>query len=350
LQVRSISFQSTNAKVFYLIHPTIALRTTLHVPPGTPETEEQAVGKPQFRIFILGARYESSLPPNAWEQLALLFPAAHLHVYFIGPQTALPRPAEEDQPKPSPSAPPPSSGIFTSDKAVAEKPVQEDRPGEAARISTETEKKKENTPMIWEILAPPPIPRLKTTRSVDHRYGHASYTVPYNEQFQITGIRANYLDIHPQFEETLDPYSDVFFFFHPGFGFPSTRSHDETTGEPMLQISSPTEWGGIVPMILRSKCPMFVTGFSPADMERDIKSLSTDPEIDGAFDWVITPGPNAFCSEKWEVSDFDPRVMIRPNWGIWGIRGKMNEIQERPWWQEWLKIGKPKDQEGLVKT
>ena len=59
--------------------------------------------------------------------------------------------------------------------------------------------------------------------------------------------------------------------------------------------------------------PIFVTGFSPADVERDVKWFSTAPEIAGEFDWVITLGPNAFLSEKWEVADFDPQVMVKTN-------------------------------------
>ena len=125
-----------------------------------------------------------------------------------------------------------------------------------------------------------------------------------------------------------DPYSDLFFFFSPGFGFPSPESTDAETGEPLLQIASPTEWGPVMPMLLASKCPVFVTGFSPTDVERDVRSLSKASDVAGEFEWVITPGPNAFGSEKWEVADFDPRVMVKTNWGIWGIRGKSRDVQE----------------------
>jgi len=50
--------------------------------------------------------------------------------------------------------------------------------------------------------------------------------------------------------------------------------------------------------------------------------------VAGEFEWVITPGPNVFGSEKWEIADFDPRVMVKTNWGVWGIRGKSRDIQE----------------------
>jgi len=82
-----------------------------------------------------------------------------------------------------------------------------------------------------------------------------------------------------------------------------------------------------VPLILETKCPLFVTGFSPTDVERDVRSLDGVEGVSGEFDWVVTPGANAFGSEKWEVAEFDPRVMVKTNWGIWGIRGKRRDIR-----------------------
>ncbi|EEB97909.1 hypothetical protein MPER_02676 [Moniliophthora perniciosa FA553] len=61
------------------------LLSTLHVEPGAPETHEASVGKPQVRIFVLGARAESSLPPHVWEQLAYLFPAGKFQFYSSDP-------------------------------------------------------------------------------------------------------------------------------------------------------------------------------------------------------------------------------------------------------------------------
>lgn len=63
-------------------------------------------------------------------------------------------------------------------------------------------------------------------------------------------------------------------------------------------------------------------------MERDVRSLEGALGVAGEFDWVLTPGVNPFGSEKWEVADFDPRVMVKVNWGIWGIRGKRREVDE----------------------
>lgn len=184
-------------------------------------------------------------------------------------------------------------------------------------------------PNVYEPPTPAPIVRHKRARSSLERYGVPSYTVPYTPQLTVTGLQATYGEVHAQFADTYDPYSDLFFFFAPGFGFPSPVSTAEDSDEPLLQIASPTEWGPVMPMLLASKCTIFVTGFSPADVERDVRSLSAAPEVAGEFDWVITPGQNAFGSEKWEVADFDPRVMVKANWGIWAIRGKSRDIRER---------------------
>jgi splicing suppressor protein 51 len=307
----------------------LALRSTLHVEPGAPETEEAAVGKPQVRVFILGARAESSLPPHVWEQLTMLFPSTHFHLFFIGPQVSLPKPPKNETPKPSTTTNSTTSPGSDPSPSAHEPENPEVVTDEAAEIEKEAmEKKPEYLPNVYEPPTPAPITRLKRTRDSLQRYGVPSYTVPYTPQLTITGMQANYADMHAQFQHTLDPYSDLFFIFSPGFGFPSPDSVDEN-GQPLLQIASPTEWGPVLPALLASKCTIFVTGFSPTDVERDVRSFSSAPQVAGEFEWVITPGPNSFGSEKWEIADFDPRVMVKTNWGIWAIRGKSRDIQER---------------------
>ncbi|KAJ7702311.1 zinc-finger of mitochondrial splicing suppressor 51-domain-containing protein [Mycena rosella] len=301
-----------------------ALRTTLHVPLGAPETAEAQVGKPQVRVFILGARAESSLPVHVWEQLCLLFPAAQLHIFFIGPQVSLPKPETPAAPMQfQPSTPSPPDPAQTPDK-----PAETTVPAKLDPLK-ELQNRTEYLPNVYKPPAPMAIDRQKYTRNAINRYGVPSYTTPYTKELTVTGLRTNYIDVHHHFSETLDPYSDVFFFFSPGFGFPSETSFAEDGETPLPQIASPTEWGPVLPALLESKCPIFVTGFSPADVERDVRSLSEAPDVAGQFEWVVTPGPNTFGSEKWEIADFDPRVMIKANWGIWAIRGRSKDIQER---------------------
>lgn len=234
----------------------------------------------RVRVFILGARAESSLPPKVWQQLPYLFPGCHFHIYFIGPQVSLPASALKSTPPPDPNA-----------KGTVYEP-------------------------------PTPSPNLGTARGRDQEvyYGVPSYTVSVSPTLTMTSLRATYSDVHAQFG-AFDPYQDVFFAFSPGFGFPSP-----TTPE-MTQVASPAEWGLVLPPILESKCALFVTGFSPTDVERDVRSLDGVEGVSGEFDWILTPGVNPFGSEKWEIADFDPRVMVKINWGVWGIRGKRREVK-----------------------
>ena len=307
----------------------VALRTTLHVKPGTPETEEAGSDKPQVRLFILGARAESSLPPHVWEQLCMLFPSALLHLHFIGPQVSLPKPVDEMK-KPTKSSTSPSEQEMNPPSSTPPQSTPNPEPSSSASTSPTTTEEKSYVPNVYEPPTPAPIARLKRTRNEIEIYGVPSYTVPYTHQLTITGMQANYMEVHHLFRDTFDPYTDAFILFSPGFGFPSPTSVDEN-GNPVLQIVSPTEWGPVIPELLATKCPIFVTGFSPADVERDVKSLSNAPGVAGEFDWVITPGENEFGSIKWEVADFDPRVMVKTNWGVWGIRGKTREIREKSW-------------------
>lgn len=285
-----------------------------------------------MRIFILGARGESSLPPHVWEQLTLLFPAAQLHLFFIGPQVSLPKaPAAAPNPSSaSPDSPPPNAASPETPQSIASTgDLARKEDGSSIPSPPAEAPKPAYLPNVYSPPTPAPILRLKRTRSSIDVYGVPSYTVPYTPALTLTGLQASYMDVHAQFQDTFDPYTDCFFLFSPGFGFPSPTSVSEPDGAPVLQIASPTEWGPVLPTLLASKCAIFVTGFSPADVERDVKSLATAPGVAGEFDWVITPGPNAFGSEKWEVADFDPRVMVKTNWGIWGIRGKRREVRER---------------------
>ncbi len=320
---RSLAGMHTGHSIIYHLQSTLALRSTLHGATGAPETEEASIDKPQMRIFILGARAESSLPPHVWEQLTLLFPAAFFHLYFIGPQVSLPKKATVS------STATPSSETVSQSTGIS----QSQNPDPGGSALSESVKPEEEKPIyLPNVYAPPtpaPIARHKRTRSSIERYGVPSYTVPYTPQLTITGMQCNYHEVHAQFQDTFDPYTDLFFMFSPGFGFPSPTSISEVTSEPLLQIESLTEWGPVLPLLLATKCPIFVTGFSPTDVERDVKSMSNARGVAGEFDWVITPGENAFGSEKWEVADFDPRVMVKANWGVWGIRGKRRDVRER---------------------
>lgn len=183
-----------------------------------------------------------------------------------------------------------------------------------------------------------------------------------------------------------DPYSDVFYAFSPGLGFPhqpmntassappSTSTEGSTEGtdsaadgqaqepaepaQPLVQAQ--TGWRLPLKQILQTKCPLFFTAFSPLDLQRDVAALfGTTPPSSGSesptvnapsefpqhvqlptrpvpriegvtdeFELVLTPGKNEFGSLKWEIAEWDVRVGVKTNWGLWGIRGKKYEVVE----------------------
>ncbi|KAI0405684.1 putative mRNA processing protein [Xylaria palmicola] len=226
-----------------------ALRYTLHPPKtggglGIKGLRPEA---PPVRIFILGARAESSLPRNVWVQLAHLFPRGKFHLIFIGPESMANRDDEFPLPPRTPSNP------FGA--------VVEDR--------------------VW--------PTMKISTIVDyyhtlHKTGHF---YPY------------------------DPYFDCFVLFHPGLGHPAS-SH---------------EWAETVPLLLETKAPILVTGYTPHDMERDIAWVNKTCR--GEFDMLMEPGENIFRSLRWDLNDLDPQDISCGNWGSWAFRGKRYEATHK---------------------
>ncbi|KAI5477783.1 mRNA processing-related protein [Pseudohyphozyma bogoriensis] len=158
----------------------------------------------------------------------------------------------------------------------------------------------------------------KVQSAEESPYGVPTHTRTDSDNLILTTLKANYSEIHDSLGP-FDPYLDVFFAFSPGFGFPCE------TDASITQLES--NWLESIRNILETKCAMFCTGFSPADVERDVVALDRSEGIKGEFDWLLTPGENVFGSEKWEVAEFDPRVAVKTNWGLYGIRGKRYEVR-----------------------
>lgn len=96
-------------------------------------------------------------------------------------------------------------------------------------------------------------------------YGVPSHTrIEHDGRLTVTSLRASYSDVHDVLGP-FDPYQDVFFAFSPGFGFPDEHDPSRTQLE--------TNWHSAVRHILETKCALFCTGFSPADIERDVVAL-----------------------------------------------------------------------------
>lgn len=352
----------------------IALRQTLHPKAGDKPMLDK------MRIFVVGARAESTLPPAVWDQLTYMFPGVPFHLFLIGPEAHIP----SDQQLQMQERAGPGSGAISMHKG-----------------------------------------RIRKSN-----YGVPSRTVVVSEGLTITTIQSKYEDVHAQLEP-FDAYTDVFFAFSPGFGFPSQVAVEEAdrarqeerdheahfarakstyhaagaesaesteasaqkaaddavelakaqmaeqqqqidgvgdaatppsraaytvyasaspqggdipsqepapvlasadgstftalTAAPVVQAQR--EWARAIGQILSTRCALVATGFSPADVERDVLAFESVDGVRGEFDWLITPGENVFASQQWAVADFDPRVAVKANWGLWAVRGKRYDIQ-----------------------
>ena len=202
-----------------------------------------------------------------------------------------------------------------------------------------------------------------------------------SEGLTLTVIQTTYEKVHALFEP-FDPYTDVFFAFAPGFGFPSVIAVEEQarlraeerederkmqeardtyyaknpaggdvpSDEPApavvamrpsknnftaLQtapvVQAQREWAQAIGQLLSTRCALFVSGFSPADVERDVLAFESVEGVSGEFDWLLTPGENVFASQQWAIADFDPRVAVKANWGLWAVRGKRYDILGPQW-------------------
>ena len=314
------------------------LRTTLH-----PELGARPNLDP-VRIFVVGARAEATLPPDVWRQISYVFAKVPVHIIMVGPEAALPA---------------------------------------------------KNVPGPWN------SPGYKE-RATNYPFPSRSIAVAPN--LTITVIQSTYEQVHRLFEP-FDPYTDVFFAFSPGFGFPSQIAVEEQarlraeerdderrmaaaretyfaanapvegeepakpqTGfrpsevaknpaggdvpaaEPApavvamrpqqgaftsLQaapvVQAQREWAQALGQILSTRCPLFISGFSPADVERDVLAFESVDGVSGEFDWLLTPGENAFASQQWAIADFDTRIAVKANWGLWAVRGKRYDILGPQW-------------------
>jgi mitochondrial splicing suppressor protein 51 len=198
---------------------------------------------PPIRIFILGARAESSLPRAAWQQLSHQFVDCSFHLIFIGPESMANRDAEFPLPPRTPLNP--FGGIV------------EDKISENLKVTTYVE--------------------------YFHTMHEANAFYPY------------------------DPYLDCFVLFHPGLGHPAS-SH---------------EWEATLPMLLDTKVPIIVTGYTDWDMKRDIDWVNQ--KVGGEMDMLLEPGENRFRSLRWDLNDLDPQDISCGNWGVWAFRGKRYE-------------------------
>lgn len=102
-----------------------------------------------------------------------------------------------------------------------------------------------------------------------------------------------------------DPYLDVFFCFHPGFGAPETTA---------------TWMGDTLKALLETKCAIFTTGFNKTDLTRDVEVIKS--KYGKEVDILMEPAKNVFGSTKWELNDMNPQEVYQFNMHVMGFRGK----------------------------
>lgn len=154
-----------------------ALRYTLHPAKsgGGIDVDGLRPEAPPVRIFILGARAESSLPRNVWVQLAHIFPRGKFHLVFIGPESMANRDDEFPLPPRTPSNP---FGAIVEDR-------------------------------IWSSM------KISTIVDYYHTIHKTGHFYPY------------------------DPYFDCFVLFHPGLGHPASSHEWEETIPLLLETKAP---------------------------------------------------------------------------------------------------------------
>lgn len=154
-----------------------ALRYNLHPPADGASIGIKGLrpNPPPLRLFVLGARAESSLPREVWVQLTYLFPRATFHLILIGPESMMNRDNEFPLPPRTPSNP------FGA--------VVEGRTSPAMKITTYVE--------------------------YYHTLHEAQQFYPY------------------------DPYFDCFVMFHPGLGHPASSHEWEATIPQLLETKVP---------------------------------------------------------------------------------------------------------------
>lgn len=80
-------------------------------------------------------------------------------------------------------------------------------------------------------------------------------------------------------------------------------------------------------MLLETKVPVLVTGYTEEDMERDVQWVNRTCK--GEFDVLLEPGENRFRSLRWDINDADPTDLSQGNWGVWSFRGKRYEATKK---------------------
>lgn len=79
--------------------------------------------------------------------------------------------------------------------------------------------------------------------------------------------------------------------------------------------------------MISTKCPIFFTGYSSEDLERDAQEVR---DIVQGLDveWLMHPTESIFRCLKPDVNPTDLTEIGWDNWGLYGLRGRRFEVIE----------------------
>lgn len=261
---------------------------------------------------MVGARAEATLPPDVWNQLTYVFPKVPLHVVLVGPEAVVP-------PKNLPSA--------WNHSLYKERAVSYPFPSRSIAVSegltlTVIQTTYETVHTLFEpfdpyadvffafapgfgfpsVIAVEEQARLRAEEREDERkmqaaretyFAKNATEVPADAALQM-GYRPTEVAKNPEGGDTPsdEPAPAVVAMARPG-AFTSLQT------APVVQAQR--EWAQAIGQILSTRCVLFVSGFSPADVERDVLAFESVDGVSGEFDWILTPGDNAFASQQWAI-------------------------------------------------
>lgn len=236
----------------------------------TEEPTAPTLTSDPFRVFILGARVESQLPVNVWEQLSNTFPGVPFRLHFIGPEASVPK----------------------LEMTTSVNPFQK-----RAHIVPAT--RIHRKPITSRVT----VEEAETTVS--------SYVIPVSVNLRLEFIKAKYEQVH----DTFGPFNtsrDIFVLFNSGLAH--TRN----------------EWKPALNEILKTRCLTIFTSFNKNEQEEDVKAVKED--YDGDYDVVMRPTFNKFSSMRPDIPAdcvHDPEKWWYTNWGMFAVRGIGNEVGDK---------------------
>jgi splicing suppressor protein 51 len=276
------------------------LRQTLHPRIGDKPSLDV------IRLFVVGARAESTLPPSVWDQLRYNFPGVAFHIYMIGPEVTLPTAAPSSLGSRTRKA---NYGVPAASIVVSECVTITTIQAPYEAVHAQMEPFDPYTDVFFAFspgfgfpsqLAAQEAQRARAEDSADAKRMAAAretYNARSGEEPEPKAAQQPFMAA----PGTPAPAGGEVPSAEPAPAIPSDAGFTSIVSAPVVQAQA--EWATAIGQILSTKCPLVVTGFSPADVERDVLAFESLEGVMGEFEWLVTPGENVFASQQWAVGE-----------------------------------------------